>query len=525
MTKESGMHPYQHASSHPDRPAFVIADTGEALTYRELEQRSNNIAHLFRRHGLEPGDRAGVILKNSIHFPIVYWGAQRSGIVLTLLSTHLKTEEAVYILNDSQSKLLITAGDMSDTQRELADNRETLIPGIDVIYDVNEQSIAGTRSLYAALDELPDTPIADQTAGYHLLYSSGTTGRPKGIAHKFQPGPIENLSPTDKSVNLYQAFDPLVTFTAGPVYHGATLNTLLLTHRLGGTFVTLSRFNAELTLKAIEAWGVSVAQFVPTMFVRMLALPREIREQHDLSTLKYVSHAAAPCPVEIKRQMMEWFGPIIHEYYSSTENVGATYISAQEWMQKPGSVGKSVTGPIHICDDETGEEKPAGEPGLIYFELGEGRGFDYVNDPENTRKVRHPTLENWCTPGDIGYVDEEGYLYLTDRKDFTIISGGVNIYPQIIEDTLIVHDEVLDAAVIGVPNPEFGEEVKAIIQPKNPDVDQSRLEQDLISWCKSRSSSINCPRSFEFVEEIPRLPSGKLAKHELRRLYGAGKAW
>ncbi len=525
MKTESGMHPYQYANRYPDRPAFIIADTGDTLSYQQLEEFSNKIAHLFRQHDLKPGDRVGVILKNSIHFPIVYWGAQRSGIILTLVSTHLKPEEAAYILNDSQSKLLITAGDISETQTELVSKREALIPDIGVIYDVNEDILAGTQSLYAALSALPDTPIADQTAGYHLLYSSGTTGRPKGISHKFQPGPIENLSPTDGGVQMYQGFEPLVTFTAGPVYHGAPLNTLLLTHRLGGTFVTLSKFDEEQTLKAIQDWGVVAAQFVPTMFVRMLALSKATREQYDLSSLKHVSHAAAPCPVEIKQRMMDWFGPIIHEYYSSTENVGATYISAEEWLKRPGSVGRSVTGPMHICDDKTGEEKPVGESGLIYFELGEGRGFNYVNDPEKTNKVKHPTQDNWYTPGDIGYVDEDGYLFLTDRKDFTIISGGVNIYPQIIEDTLIIHEDVLDAAVIGVPHPEFGEAVKAIIQPKDPAIDTAQLEQDLIAWCKSRTSSVNCPKSFEFVAEIPRLPSGKLAKHELRRLYGTGKAW
>ncbi|MYM61821.1 AMP-binding protein [Pseudomaricurvus sp. HS19] len=517
------MHPYQYASSHPQRPAFVIADKGLQLSYAELEERSNKVAHLFRQHGLAPGDRAGVILKNTLDFPVIYWGAQRSGIILTLISTHLKPEEAAYILNDSHSRLLISDNSASEVLAVLASSE--LTPGVEAFYDAGEQPAPGTSSFHEALAPLPGTPIADQTAGYHLLYSSGTTGRPKGIAHKFTPGPIENLSPTDSSVRLYQAFDPLVTFTAGPVYHGAPLHTLLLTHRLGGTFVTLSKFDEEQTLKAIQDWHISVAQFVPTMFVRMLALPQAVRESYDLSSLRYVSHAAAPCPAGIKQQMFDWLGPIIHEYYSSTENLGATYIGPQEWLQKPGSVGKSVTGKIHICDEETGAEKPAGEPGLIYFELGEGRGFDYINEPEKTRKVRHPTEPDWGTPGDIGYLDEDGYLFLTDRKDFTIISGGVNIYPQIIEDTLIVHRDVLDAAVIGVPNPEFGEEVKAIIQLKDPDCDKALVKEELIRWCKSHTSSINCPRSFEFVDAIPRLPSGKLAKHELRRLYGSGSAW
>jgi fatty-acyl-CoA synthase len=273
------------------------------------------------------------------------------------------------------------------------------------------------------------------------------------------------------------------------------------------------------TLKAIQDFRVVHAQFVPTMFVRLLALPEEVRRSFDVSSLKYVLHAAAPCPVQIKRQMMDWLGPIVHEYYGASESVGGTFITPQEWLRKPGSVGRSKVAPVHICSEE-GAELPSGEAGVIYFETPPGRRFNYLNDPEKTAKTCHPFHPDWRTVGDIGRLDEEGYLFLTDRKDFMIISGGVNIYPQAVEDTLIVHPKVLDAAVIGVPNLEYGEEVKALVQPIDWADAGEALSTQLIAWCKSRISSVSCPRSIEFVRELPRLASGKLAKKELRRLYG-----
>ena len=286
-----------------------------------------------------------------------------------------------------------------------------------------------------------------------------------------------------------------------------------------GTAVNLAEFDAEAVLEAIETWKGTEAQFVPTMFVRLLALPDEIRHKYDLSSLRKVIHAAAPCPVEIKRRMIEWFGPIIYEYYSSTEGVGVTGITSEEWLRKPGSVGRSALGPIHICDED-GRELPPGEAGIIYFEVPEGRAVNYLNDGEKTKRASHPDHANWFSVGDIGRLDEDGYLFLTDRKDFMIISGGVNIYPQAIEDCLIVHPKVLDAAVIGVANPEYGEEVRAIVQPKVWADAGPALEAELRDWVSARISKVTQPRSYEFVEELPRIPSGKLAKHELRKLYG-----
>lgn len=512
------MHPSHHAAKKPDHPAMVIADTGETLTYRGLDQASNRLAQLFREHGLKPGDKVGVMLKNSLEFAIVYWGVQRSGLLAALLSTHLKPQEAAYILNDSQAKILITASDIGATSAALIAQRDELIPGIRTIFTTEREHVPGARPFHEALAGMPDTPIDDEVSGFYVIYSSGTTGRPKGIMLPFKPGPIEELSPVEGGIWMYQAYDPLVAFCAGPHYHGAPLSGMIMTQRLGGTAVTLRKFDALQTLKAIQDWKVVHAQFVPTMFVRMLALPAEVRNEFDLSSLKYVSHAAAPCPVDVKRKMIEWLGPIIDEYYGASENLGGTYITSAEWLRKPGSVGRSKVGPLHICDED-GQELSPGREGLVYFETPPGRQFNYLNDPEKTAKARHPIHVNWFCVGDIGKLDEDGYLFLTDRRDFMIISGGVNIYPQAVEDALISHAKVLDAAVIGIPNPEYGEEVMAVVQPKNWTDAGDELAAELSNWCRNRISAVSCPRSFRFVEELPRLASGKLAKHELRRLY------
>lgn len=514
------MHPSHHARARPDHLAMVIADTGEQLTYRQLDDASNQTAQLFRSLGLKAGDKIGLMLRNSIEFAIVYWAVQRSGLLVTLLSMHLRPEEAAYILNDSEARLLITSADISETPAALAARRKDLIPRVAMVLNTIAQPLDGATSFHATIAAMPATPVADEQSGFYVIYSSGTTGRPKGIMLPFTSGLIDELSPVEGAIGLYRPYDPLVSFCAGPHYHGTPLSGMIITHRLGGTAVTLRRFDAVQTLKAIQDLKVVHAQFVPTMFVRMLALPDEVRQGFDLTSLKYVSHAAAPCPVEVKRRMIDWFGPIIHEYYGASENLGGTYITSEEWLRKPGSVGRSAVAPLHICAED-GRELPPGEEGLVYFETPRGRQFSYLNDPEKTEKARHPFHADWFCVGDIGKMDAEGYLFLTDRRDFMIISGGVNIYPQAIEDTLIVHPKVLDVAVIGVSHPDFGEAVKAIVQLKQPGGSHDDLAAELTHWCRDRISPVYCPRSFRFVAELPRLASGKLAKHELRRLYGA----
>jgi fatty-acyl-CoA synthase len=513
-----GFHPSAHAAATPDALAMVFADTGETLTYRALDESSNRVAQMLCSRGLKPGDRIGVMVRNSPWFPIVYWGATRCGVFVTLLSTHLKPEEAAYILRDSGSKLLVLSASLGETPRALAAERQELIPDVAQIFYAGDEPIAGARSLAEALAPMPAEPVLDEISGFHMIYSSGTTGRPKGVVLPFKPGPIDEFNVLEGGGAVEEGADPPVVFNAGPLYHGMPLSCMIVPQRLGGTAVNLAKFDAEAVLRAIETWKVTEAQFVPTMFVRLLALPEEIRRKYDLSSLTKVIHAAAPCPLEIKRRMIEWLGPIIYEYYSSTEGVGVTGITSEEWLKKPGSVGKSGLGPIHICD-ENGRELPAGEEGLIYFEVPAGRAVNYLNDGEKTRRAAHPDHADWFTVGDIGKLDEDGYLFLTDRKDFMIISGGVNIYPQAIENCLIVHPKVLDAAVIGVSHSDMGEEVKAIVQPKDWAQAGPALEAELRDWCAARISKVTQPRSYEFVKELPRIPSGKLAKHELRKQY------
>ena len=509
------MHPYQYAEQFPDRIAFAVVDTGEQLTYRQMDEASNRLAHLFRAHGLKPGDRVALLLANCAEFPIAYWGAQRAGLMAVLMSTHLKSDEAAYIINDSAAKMLICSGDIGPVPETLALRRAELIPGIVTIFSTGA-SISGATLLADAMARMPSTPIADQIAGYYIIYSSGTTGRPKGILLPFQPGPIEEPAPFEPSPET--AAEGIVGLSPGPLYHGAPFADMKSAHRLGGTALTMRKFDAARALEAIERWRVQHAGLVPTMFVRMLALPAEVRERYDLSSLKSVIHAGAPCPVEIKSRMMQWLGPIIHEYYSASECIGSTHISPEEWLRKPGSVGLPRSGRLHICDED-GRELAVGEEGIVYFEDFEVGKFEYLNDPGKTSKAGHPAHPDWKTVGDIGRIDDDGYLYLTDRKEFMIMSGGVNIYPRAVEDTIIIHPKVLDAAVIGIPDLEYGETVKAIVQPKDWADATDALAADIIAWCRARISGVTCPRSVEFVPELPRLPSGKLAKHDLRKRY------
>ncbi len=290
-----------------------------------------------------------------------------------------------------------------------------------------------------------------------------------------------------------------------------------MTNSVGGTVIMLDRFEPEAALAAIQNHKVTHSQWVPTMFIRMLKLPEEVRNSYDVSSLEVAVHAAAPCPVEVKRAMIEWWGPVVHEYYASTEAAGATFIGPQEALDHPGSVGKPLLGVIHICDED-GKELPVGEVGQVFFER-EDVTFQYHNDPEKTRKAQHPEHENWSTTGDVGYVDADGYLYLTDRKAFMIISGGVNIYPQEAENVLINHPAVFDVAVIGVPEPDLGEVAKACVQLGEGYEPSDELADELIAFTKDSIAAYKAPRSVDFVDELPRTPTGKLVKGELRKKY------
>jgi acyl-CoA synthetase (AMP-forming)/AMP-acid ligase II len=374
----------------------------------------------------------------------------------------------------------------------------------------------GFENLDEALAAASGVPLRPEVEGAIMFYSSGTTGRPKGIVRPWAAVPYG----TPQGIEQYMAHDygfdaDSVYLSPAPLYHAAPLAWSMGVQRLGGTVVLMERFEPIELLQNIERFRVTHIQVVPTMFVRLLKLDEDQRNRFDLSSLRSVIHAAAPCPVEVKGRMLDWLGPIIHEYYSSTEGAGFTAIGPEEWRSHPGSVGKALMGTIHILGD-TGDELPAGAIGTIYFE-GTG-SFEYHNDADKTAEAQD--RHGWSTVGDLGSLDDEGYLYLSDRRTNLIISGGVNIYPKEIEDVLVMHPEVIDVAVIGVGDPEMGQQVKAIVQPARP-IDELALESELIAFCRERLAAFKCPRSVDFVAELPRLATGKLAKAVLVERYAA----
>ncbi|MDP3906017.1 acyl-CoA synthetase [Novosphingobium sp.] len=495
-------HPRLHAAAHPDKPAVVMSDGSGGLTYAQLEDRANRGAQLLRSLGIAAGDTIAFWLPNCPQVYEIYWAGQRAGVYITPIATALTAGEADYIVENSAARLLIAAPEIAG----LAD----LPPRA----GVTRLTPAQWRD---ALDAQPSGPIADEAPGFHMVYSSGTTGRPKGIRLPLPTGAVTaSHMLADQLASSYGIGPDTIYLSPAPLYHTAPLVYTTSGQRLGATVVVMPRFEPEAALAAIERFGVTVTQMVPTMFVRLLKLPAAVRARYDLSSLKVVVHAAAPCPVEIKRQMMEWLGPIIHEYYGGSEGNGSTRIGPEEWLRKPGSVGQASWGTVHICDD-AGHELPTGEPGIVYFEGG--WDFQYLGDDAKTRDSRNPLHPTWSALGDVGYLDADGYLFLTDRKSYMIISGGVNIYPQEVEDLLITHPKVADAAVIGVPNADFGEEVKAVVQPANPADATPALAEELIAFCKARLSPIKCPRSVDFDPALPRLDNGKLYKRLVKDRY------
>lgn len=505
------MHPTVIAAKTPEKPAIVMASTGETLTYGQLDARSNQGAQLFRKLGLKPGDCVALFMENNIRFLEICWAAQRAGLYYTCISSRLTAGEVEYIVRDSAAKVLIASHGLAKVAGEVA----PLISGVKLL--MVGGTIPGYESYEDAAGALSTSRIADETAGADMLYSSGTTGRPKGVRHALTGEPIDAASPLIGLVMmLFGANENSVYLSPAPLYHAAPLRYCMTMHRIGATVVVMEHFDAEQALKDIETYKASVSQWVPTMFVRMLKLPEEVRLKYDVSSMKSAIHAAAPCPVEVKKQMIEWWGPVLHEYYAGTEGNGFCYVGSADWTAHPGTVGRSLLGTIHICDDE-GRELPVGEEGTIYFE-GESQ-FEYHNDPKKTAESRHPEHANWSTLGDVGKLDAEGFLYLTDRKAFMIISGGVNIYPQEAENLLIGHPRVHDVAVIGVPNEDFGEEVKAVVQPADWADAGPELAEELLEYCRANLSHIKCPRSVDFEPELPRHPTGKLYKRLIRDKY------
>lgn len=500
-------HPALIAQTSPDRPAYIMADSGAVVTYASLNRRSNQIAWLLRHAGLGAGAAVAVFMENREEFLQVVWGAQRSGLVYTTISTHLKADELAYILADSGCRALFTSAALRPVvEAALAGGAAPV-----AVFDVD-------TGFEARLQALPDTPIADECAGRELLYSSGTTGRPKGVAVAAAGSAIDSMLPVLEGLRQLFRFDAdTVYLSPAPLYHAAPLRFVMLTLFMGGTAVILRKFDPQLALQAIATYRVTHSQWVPIMFLRLLELPEALRTGLDLSSMRVAIHAAAPCPPALKQRMLDWWGDIIHEYYASTEAIGLTVIGPAEWRRKPGSVGRAVVGSLRIVDDESAAECPPGSIGTVYF--ADGPGVTYHNDPAKTAQVRH--ANGWYTCGDVGHVDADGYLFLTDRRDFMIISGGVNIYPQETENTLLLHPAVADVAVFGVPCREFGQQVKAVVQLHQPETASAALAETLIAFCRAQLSAIKCPRSVDFMAALPRMENGKLYKKQLYAQYQA----
>jgi fatty-acyl-CoA synthase len=450
-----------------------------------------------------------MMLKNCREFIEVVFGCSRAGVVFTPISTHLKKEETAYIINNCNARLFIASASLADVATEAAEHAPELLRKFIVGGET-----AGFEDWQSAVASQPSDEISDQSLGVPMLYSSGTTGKPKGIFRAPQNTDLDAPHPL-KLVGAYYGFsDTTVYLSPAPLYHSAPLfyNTLNMTG--GGTSIIMDRFDPEQALALIERYEVTHSQWVPSMFIRMLKLPEGIRERYDVSSMQRAIHAAAPCPIDIKRQMINWWGPVICEYYSSTEGVGFTLIDSEDWLAHPGSVGRPLTGVPKILDDEMKVLAP-GEIGQIYFdEIGR---FEYFDEPGKTDEAFD--TRGWGTVGDMGYLDADGYLYLTDRKNFMIITGGVNVYPAEIEGLLVTHPQIADAAVFGIPNEEYGEEVKAVVQLLDHGEAGDALSGDLILWMKERLSSVKVPKSVDFMEQLPRMDNGKLYKRHLMDAY------
>jgi long-chain acyl-CoA synthetase len=508
------MYPGMFAATTPDKPAVVAVVSGaeHVVSFGELDAYANRAARLFHAIGLQAGDHVAVVVDNGAPTIEAAWGCIHAGLVFTPVNWRLTADEAAFIVTDCGAKaVLVSAG-----LQEVAAGLDTVLPDRISRFALGGD-LHGYRSFEDAIADYEPTPLpSPRTEGRFMFYSSGTTGRPKGVAFDAPLGVLGESRMAGIGRELY-GFSPDTTYLCpAPLYHAAGLGWSLEVQRDGATVVVMDRFDPEAFLGLVERHRVTHTQLVPTMFIRLLRLPADVRRRYDLSSLEVAIHSSAPCPVAVKREMIAWWGPILHEYYSGTEGAGTTHCTSQQWLARPGTVGRPVVGTVHICDEDGIELEP-GEIGTVWFEHPAGFTFHYHGDEGKTAASRDP--RGWATLRDIGYVDAEGWLFLTDRRDFTIISGGVNIYPREIEDVLLGHPAVLDVAVFGVPDDEFGEQVKAVVQPVDFDREGGSLTDELTAWCRDRLAHFKCPKTFEYRTELPRHPTGKLYKRALRDEY------
>ncbi|GAA1900985.1 acyl-CoA synthetase [Lapillicoccus jejuensis] len=514
------MYPGTWSTTTPDKPAAILLETGERLTYRELDERSARLARLLHERGLREGDVVALLSDNRLEAFEVYWAALRSGLYVTAVNHHLAPGEASYVVDDCGAKALVVSAAKADlvARLRLDDRVSTRL--------AFGGSVPGYDDYRAALDATSAEPLERQPHGDDFLYSSGTTGRPKGIKAPLPPIAVDEPGYRYVTIfgGLYGYGEETVYLSPAPVYHAAPLRFMGVVHAVGGTVVLMQRFDPERFLEAVERFRVTDSQVVPTMFVRLLKLPEEVRRAADTSSLRTVVHAAAPCPVEVKQQVLAWLGPIVHEYYASTEANGATQVGPQDWLAHPGTVGRPLLGVPHVCGPDGAELAP-GEVGTIFFER-DAMPFAYHGDPARTAAAQHPDHPAWSTVGDLGYLDDEGWLFLTDRQAFMIISGGVNIYPQEVEDLYSLHPHVLDVAVVGAPDEDLGEKVVAFVQPPE-DLDleaRERLPEELVAYARERIAHFKVPREVVVTDDLPRTPTGKLVKARLRERYAALQA-
>jgi long-chain acyl-CoA synthetase len=506
VTASSGQHPRTFAASAPDKIAVVLPTRSESRTYAELEARANQVAQLLVRRGLSVGDHVALLMSNSAEWFDVVWGCLRLGLFVTPINVHLLATEAAYILEDSGARALFASADLAETIAGLG----SAVQDVPLRLAVGGE-LPGFELFEAALSDQPISPAPTEQEGAWMFYSSGTTGKPKGITPALPNPQLGSMSPFLALLGgLYGLDEGTVYLSPAPLYHAAPAGWCTAAQRLGGTVVAMERFDPLELLRLIEQHRVTHLQVVPTHLIRLLKLSPEVRAGFDLSSLRMLVHSAAPCPVETKRAALAWLGPIVHEFYSGSEGTGFFAIGPEEWLAHPGSVGRSLMGSVHVLDDE-GQELPAGEEGQIWFESA--HTFTYHRDAERTAGAFND--RGWSTIDDVGRLDDEGYLYLTDRASNMIISGGVNVYPREAEDLLVGHPSVGDVAVVGLPDPEMGERVTAFVQLAPGVAGSDELAAELVAYLRERLSSFKCPREVRFVDDLPRLPNGKLLKRLL----------